>query len=193
MKTKLIWAGIVIAIAIGVIALVGGNQSVSRTVGALNSGAQTVLDGLTVTNKNQGQFIENGLSTVVSSGNLTSGTTTMVSVLNPFGATSTVDFTSIQATFAGNTAATVACGTTTNANLGAVPGGTLISSLVATGTTQAYMVNGVSYGATSGQNGNGNNRIDVGPTERVACTVSYNSSTTAATSTSGTYDFRWNN
>lgn len=189
MNKKLIWTiGIIAIIAVVaiVIGLVGGNQSVT--------GSGTTGEGFTnYTSLGLDKWFSlNGLDSIVKAGSLTTATGTIAYEANPFSATSTVDFMSINVTSA--TAASVAaitytCGTTTV--LGAAPSATLISSgAVATGTT-VYLTNGVGYTANLGTVGNGNKCINVGPSEIVSCFITTASSSAANAGIAGTYKMHW--
>jgi len=132
------------------------------------------------------------ITTLVSGGSLTTATGTIAYELNPFAATSTVDFASLTITTAPSAsvaAITYTCGTTTV--LGAAPSATLISSGAVPTSTTAYIVNGTGFTANAGTVGNGNTQIGVGPTEYVACFITTASSTAANAAIAGTYKFRW--
>lgn len=180
MKNKLIWAGIIVAIAIGVIALVGGNQSV-RNVGATPTGV-TNYSALGLGPQDL------PLTMYVSTGQLTQATGTIAIEKNPLGATTTVDFANLNVTVPPSTGGIVTwtCGTTTVP--GATPSASLISATSPTSST-AYLTNGAFGGfLTSG----GNARIEVHANEYVACFYSSVGGTVANSVIEGTYKFRWN-
>lgn len=138
-------------------------------------------------------IVQNTLSSVVTTGKITSGQAVIVSVLNPFKATSTVDLAKLNITLAPTTAlfgaSTYTCGTSSTAT--GQPTATLISSGAVASGTLAYLINGVVYTASGGTPGNGNARIGVGPAEYVNCYLSTAQGTIASTTEQGDYDIRW--
>lgn len=122
----------------------------------------------------------NGLCQAVRSGTMNDASTTIVSVLNPFGATSTVDYLQLNIDN-GTTTALIDCGTSTVSAIVMATASTtktLIGDvLIATSSYDLELVNGVMSplvgispdfppGSAS------RNRIEVAPTEYVICTVS---------------------
>lgn len=129
---------------------------------------------------------QGSLACTVVSGSFADATTTLFSMTNPFGATSTVRFANADITGVSTSTLNFEMGTTTSANVAptsnAQISGSLIDGSVAT-STLAYFSSGVGTagmaagGTTAG--GTSQRSIQVGPTERIAL---------YATSTNGNAD-----
>jgi hypothetical protein len=124
-----------------------------------------------------------GIEYMYKVGSLTTGTGTMVYMTNPMAATTTVDFAQISEVTAPAGATTYTCGTTSV--VGATASGALISTGVIPTSTKAFLVNGAASNF-----GGGNARVTLGPSDILACTASF-ASTTANNALAGTYKFRF--
>jgi hypothetical protein len=196
-------AGILLVV---ILVLVGGNQSVptgefgasgSRFPNGISADTTSPSAGevrgstLTIT----GSSNLNGLDTKVSAGSLVGNTTTTVlSLANPYSATSTVDLVRLTQTAAATTTFSYNCGTSTTATT--LPGGSIIvSGSVATGTLPGIIENGITTGLGAYVSGGSVAKIMVGPAEYLNCVVAGTYSTYWTTTTNafaGTYKVQWN-
>ena len=127
------------------------------------------------------------LDVEVSIGSFTDATTTPISVLNPFGATSTVDFMLYDQTGVATSTYTMDCGVATTQF--ASPSDLLIDGLSVATSTTVYMVNSENDSGT-----NSESHVIVGPTEYISCLI-VPIIEAAITNTGNTYDgnykIRW--
>lgn len=127
------------------------------------------------------------LEVEVSLGSFTDATTTVISVVNPFTATATVDYFLYNQTGAATSTYAMDCGIATA--LYASPSDLLIDGLAVATSTYTYMVN-----AETGSGTNSKGHVIVAPTEYISClvTTTYPGAFTEASNTyDGSYKIRW--
>ena len=195
MNNKIVIGIIAILVILGA-GFIGYSLHTSKAIGASNPDVTqyTGLDKVYVSST----LDQNGLYSIITSGNLTTGTSTdVLSVLNPFAATSTVDYLIYSQTGLATSSYILSCGTSTTAYAGSITFATLIDSVtVATSTYYSRIINGM--GSAGGEVNAGSNskaRISVKPGEYIVCALSTVWQTTAFTDTTstfgGTYTIRW--
>ncbi len=171
---KILWIVIAIVAVVAVIGLFNGKtvtQVITDPLGAIST---PYFPGP--------EFSINELNTYVARADFKNGTTTIVSFLNPLGATGTVDFIVLNNTGVATSTYNIQCGVGLTA--GGVPNVIMLASgdvatstnfrtifnNVATSTTLGYNIGGgVSYNA---DNGGYPTQVIFGPTEYFVCKVS---------------------
>jgi hypothetical protein len=189
MSKKLIFGAIALIVVVGLAASIGlyfGNKTINttieKTVGAVGDSMP--------------YLVRNNDSTYFVHGSFINGSTTIVSVLNPFGATATttVDLTRLHITGPATSTFTVVCGAASTAysdtsyNL-------LSSGSIATSTDETYIENNISASYGAAITGGSVAKIMLDPTyPYLVCkvTTAYSGAFTEATNTFvGTYWLRF--
>jgi hypothetical protein len=227
MKTKNIIIVAIVTLLVGLIIGLSVGYAYAKVTKlkgiALGTGTPTGFDGISIQGMRQGvptsefpvapaanTVVGNGLATIVTSGSFAYSTTTLVAVLNPFGATSTVSQASIQGTNSTTTVdylmgtSTCPSGITNASGATCAISATLINAQKVATTTQYFASAGVTVGPGTGYVTMGSGtftEIVVGPKEYVVvlATSSYAGSSTLGNSgilfptstTTGTYVIEW--
>lgn len=191
----------ILLVAILIVGLIGLFVSKSGNVGiaydstsvtdanAKITGTLTVDGATTLT----GATTIGGATVSISSGTLADATTTILAVVNPFSATSTVDMVRLTNTGVATSTYTVACGKSATAYAN-TDYDVLSSGSIATSTNFGVIENNItgSYGAAI--TGGSIEKILVGSGQYLVCkvTTSYPGAFTESTNTfAGTYQVRW--
>lgn len=127
----------------------------------------------------------NGLTTYVKTGGFIDASTTIASVQNPAGATSTMDLAILDVSGAATSTWTVVCGTSTTA-YGSPTQGIISSGSVVT-STLPYILNDATYDKVDG---GAVNKIIVAPTEWIVCKIT-STHTNAFTDVTNTFDGKY--
>ena len=163
--------------------------------------APTVIDTSKTSPKlggsTQSYWCVNGLCTTVLNGALGGkASTTILSIQNPTGVTSTLDYLTLTDITAATNTNTFLCTTSTTVYAPANMSGTILSSdSVASSTNFGVIENGIAAGySIDGYGGGSVAKITVGPTNYIICKANANATGLFVTSTNsfaGTYELRF--